>query len=88
MSPSLALSESDISEFFKPTIGKLVAPVLFLILVIYGDLFSPILGRATVFERLISSITNFTHIIFVIISLLIIYSASCLITYLISKFKK
>lgn len=78
----------DWKEFFKPTIGRLVAPILFLIGIIYYDLFSPIFGKASIFERLISAITNITHIIFVLVILLILYLLSCSISQFASKFKK
>lgn len=78
----------NIKEFFKPTKGKLIAPIILLLWTIYYDLFSPIFGKATFFERLISMITNIPHLIFVVIFILVIYFISCSIAQFVNKSKK
>ena len=72
-------------EFFKPTLGKLIVPILFLIYIIYGDLFSPILGSDSISERFVSAITNYSHMIFVLGILILLYILSCSFFWFVKK---
>lgn len=85
--PMLARLKMEWKEFFRPTIGKLIVPIIFLIWMIYYDLFSPVFGDVSISQRLIMAIIDVSHLIFVIIILLILYIVSCLIVFIINKLK-
>ena len=71
-------------DFFKPTIGKLIVPLIFFVWMVYYDLFSSMFGRTPVIRRFEIAITHIPHLTLIIVTLVVLYLVSCLV----SQFRK
>lgn len=75
------------ASFFGTTPPKIIIPLIFLAINVYGDLFAPRYCEGicpTTYERLISSISNLEHVFLVLIILLMSYYFSCSVAYFLS----
>ena len=78
-------------EFFKPTIVKLIAPLLFLVWALYLDMFAPMFcgfDCPNAFERLVIAIKNPIHDLMTLLVMFILYYFSCSIVHIINKKQK